>query len=535
MFSLTQARYRAMRAGLATGILLSICSLGSGVAAPEARAAAPPATALQAPAAASQARAGTLVNGSGSSYVALAMEDWTQGSSVRGVRVNYNGILGSPAGVGQYDQMQTDFAGTEAEVKSVLNNGQNSLKRGFQYVPDVAGAIAIMYNVNDRGGNKVKSLHLDQRTISRIFTGNIEFWDDPAIYGTNGGKKFALPHERIRVVYRTGRSGTTALFYDFVREAARDVYLKFQQRLKLPDRRILELPYDDVNGKFAPLAIGVGDSDAIGSLIGKPSGRWSIGYDEFGYARKHHVEAAYVKNGAGNYVQPFAQNIAEALKTALLRPDLSQELSKVYTSKRPLAYPISAYSYMMTQCSRNMGRATCAGPYGDGGKAQTLSQFMRYVACDGQVHMAQIGYSPLPPNLSQEMVNSIARMAGDRTPEKLTRSNCRNPTFFGSLGAGAVAPPDPFAGLAGGVAAATNGGKAQASAGASATPSASTTGANGLGTIGGGSGKSQGIRPVSFNGPSIPGLGVLPTLVLLATLVIPPAVMGVRRWIDAHK
>ena len=41
---------------------------------------------------------------------------------------------------------------------------------------------------------------------------------------------------------------------------------------------------------------------------------------------------------------------------------------------------------------------------------------MRYIACDGQVNMARIGYSPLPPNLSQEIANSIGRMQGTGAP-----------------------------------------------------------------------------------------------------------------------
>jgi phosphate transport system substrate-binding protein len=505
MFFMTQARHRATRTGLAAVILLSVCSLGAGVAAPEARAA-------------------TLVNGSGSTYVELAMDEWTRAIDVRGVRVNYTGT-GSPTGVSQYDQRQTDYAGTEAEVKS-LYGGRNSLPRGFQYVPDVAGAIAIMYNARDAGGNKVTTLHLDQRTISRIFTGQITKWSDPAITRSNGG--VPLPSQDIRVVYRTGNSGTTALFYDFVREAARDVYEPWRRRLNLPDRRIIFLPENSSQGgQFAPNIIGKGGSDEIASFVASSAGAWSIGYDEFGYAIKHRVPVAWVRNGAGQWVQPFAENIAEALKDADLRPDLSQELSGVYTSRRAKAYPISAYSYIMSQCLTGRGRATCAGEYSDGGKEDTLARFMRFVACEGQVNMARIGYSPLPPNLSQEMENSVARMTG-QTPRRLTAANCANPTFRGSLGAGAQSPPDPFAGLAGGVAAITSGRRGSASAGPSASASA---GAGGLGADAGGTGRQQNTRPVGFSGPGVPSLGVLPALVLLAALVLPPAVMAVRRWI----
>ena len=92
----------------------------------------------------------------------------------------------------------------------------------------------------------------------------------------------------------------------------------------------------------------------------------------------------------------------------------------MYAQPNPVAYPISAYSYLVTQCAPGGRPATCKGPYTNPGVSETLAKWMRYIACEGQVNMAQIGYSPLPPNLSQELVNSIARMKGEE-PEQLVR------------------------------------------------------------------------------------------------------------------
>jgi phosphate transport system substrate-binding protein len=55
-----------------------------------------------------------------------------------------------------------------------------------------------------------------------------------------------------------------------------------------------------------------------------------------------------------------------------------------------------------------------------------------------------MGYSPLPPNLSQEVVNSIGRMNGTGAPKRLTAANCSNPRFHGSLGSGSQSPPNPL-------------------------------------------------------------------------------------------
>src|SRR3981081_3855215 len=60
----------------------------------------------------------TQINGSGSTYVGLAMSDWQNGANSRGIPVNYS-ALGSPAGVNQYGDQAVDFAGTEAEISSL--------------------------------------------------------------------------------------------------------------------------------------------------------------------------------------------------------------------------------------------------------------------------------------------------------------------------------------------------------------------------------------------------------------------------------
>src|SRR5262249_36857774 len=157
------------------------------------------------------------------------------------------------------------------------------------------------------------------------------------------------------------------------------------------------------------------------------AGKWAIAYDEFGYAKTYGAPAAWVQNESGAYVQPYAQNISAALEAATLRPDLSQELSGVYVSTNPLAYPISAYSYIVTQCTPG-NRPPSKGTYSNGGAAETFNQWLRYIACDGQANMARIGYSPLPPNLSQEIANSIARLTG-HAAEQLNAGNCSNPRF----------------------------------------------------------------------------------------------------------
>jgi phosphate transport system substrate-binding protein len=484
-------------------------------------------TAASSPAGAAPAR----VNGSGSTYVALAMQQWVADAQTAGLSVNYL-PTGSPDGLTSYANGLTDFAGTEAEF-SALSGGVDSVPpRGFQYTPDVAGAVAIMYNVDDQAGRTVDYLHLSRETIAKIFMGYITNWDDPEITADNKG--LVLPNEPISVVYRSGQSGTTALFYDFVQHTDPTLFAQWAAKNRLPtDVRIVQL---DSSPSFAPKTIALSGSDQIAQFVGSPNGKWSITYDEFGYAVTYHVPAAWVENAAGNWVQPYAENISAALESATLRPDLSQELSGVYASTNPDAYPISAYSYIVTQCAPSADRATCHGPYSNPGIAETFAQWMRYIACDGQVNMAQIGYSPLPPNLSQEVANSVGRLEGT-PPESLNASNCSNPRFRGSLGAGAASPPDPLANVASiGGGASSNGSSSSASGGgaptqttvAGAAAEASSASARDPAALrtAGGSSTFRALSPVPYRRPGPGSASSLPLLAFVALVVIPPVVLA---------
>src|SRR5262245_54527873 len=170
------------------------------------------------------------INGSGSTYVALAMQQWVADAQTQGLSVNYL-PTGSPDGLTSFGNNLIDFAGTEAEYTALIGRGAD-VGRGYQYVPDVAGAVAVMYNADDKAGRKIDYLHLSMRTVARIFTGDISRWSDPAISADNKGLE--LPDQPITVVYRGGQSGTTALFYDFVANVAPDIYGPWTARNHLP-------------------------------------------------------------------------------------------------------------------------------------------------------------------------------------------------------------------------------------------------------------------------------------------------------------
>lgn len=467
------------------------------------------------------AQGALLMTGAGSTYAALAIQQWIGDAKRSGLNFSYN-TNGSPAGVQFYLASTIDFAATEAEIGSV-NDGNTNTSKSYQYIPDVAGATAFMYNLHDAAGRQITGLKLTRDVIAAIFTGEITSWNDPAITSQNGGVRFQ--EDTIKVVVRSERSGTTGLFYDFVQNIAPARFARFKQRQNIPDlngARVIQIPTP-----YPPNWTGIEGSDKIAQTIASSAGAGMIGYDEFGYAIAFHAQSAYVQNAAGKWVQPYAANISKALERAELNPDLTQRLGKVYTSSDPLAYPVSAYSYIMTPCAPAADRNTCKSPYYDDAKAQQMAKWLDYIACDGQVKMAQIGYSPLPTNLSQEIQNSITRMSPKTKGRQLNASNCRNPRFTGGLGAGSTGPPPPSN---------TNKKNTNPNASASANPSASNSASaanqNGsdIDSVGGGSGKWRDDKPVAYGGASPGGVSWLTAILLLLLVGIPPLVAaGVQR------
>src|SRR6185437_6674300 len=81
--------------------------------------------------------------------------------------------------------------------------------RGYAYMPDVAGGLGFMYNLQING-QRVTNLRLSGKTVADIFTNRVTFWGDPELKADN--PQLALPHLRITPVVRSDSDGATAVF-----------------------------------------------------------------------------------------------------------------------------------------------------------------------------------------------------------------------------------------------------------------------------------------------------------------------------------
>lgn len=342
-----------------------------------------------------QAATYVAIAGSGSTWSQNALDQWRRNVAHNyGMTVNFSGT-GSSAGRSDFIKGTVDFAVSEIPFQSAPEDGSapEVPPRGYAYLPIVAGGTAFMYNLKV-SGKRVTNLQLSGEVISKIFTGQITDWSDPAIAGLNPG--LALPSRAITPVVRSDGSGSTAQFTKWMSTQHPSIWTTGMTS-QFPTSRV-------------PSAKAQSGSLGVSGYVKQDYGEGSITYVEYSYAMNAGFPVARVQNASGAYVEPTATNVETALKHAKINTNtgsadyLTQILDDVYNSPEADAYPVSSYSYMIVP--------TEAGGTFSATKGYTLGEFIKYVVCDGQKQAGTLGYSPLPMNLVQAAYEQIKRIPG---------------------------------------------------------------------------------------------------------------------------
>jgi phosphate transport system substrate-binding protein len=382
---------------------------------------------LVAPALASASH--SLIQGSGSSWSANAVNQWIADVQQNGLRVVYTAV-GSAQGRKDFAYKTTDYAVSDIGylgVDPATGEEDTSMGREYVYLPIVAGGTAFPYQLKV-AGQLVRNLRLSGPSLAKIFTNQITNWSDPAITADNNGRKFpSIPI--IPVVHSEG-SGSTAQFTRWLAKRFPSMWKSF-------------------SGSSAPTEyyprkgqqIAQNGSDGVMNFVSSAAANGAISYDEYSYALGKNYPVAKIENAAGYFTAPTQYNVAVALTQAKINLDtnpshcqalgysppcyLLQNLDSVYTYTDVRTYPLSSYSYMIIPTAPDDVRMTTA-------KRQTLADYITYSICAGQAEMGPIGYSPLPINLVQASFSQEAKLkSADPNVDvsHSTVSECNNPTF----------------------------------------------------------------------------------------------------------
>jgi ABC-type phosphate transport system substrate-binding protein len=257
--------------------------------------------------------------------------------------------------------------------------------------------------------------------LSKIFTGNITSWDDPAIKKDNPGLQ--LPKRQIIPVVRSDGSGSTAQFTTWMSKKYASDWDNYCKAAGRSTPCGVTSNYPTIPGKGF---ISQPNSQGVSGYVAQKANIGTITYVEYSYALKTGFPVVKMLNKSGNYVEPTASNVAVGLLQAKINTDksspqyLTQILDGVYDNSDPRAYPLSSYSYMIVPTSTATNFTT--------DKGKTLGAFSYYFLCEGQQQADVLGYSPLPINLVKAGLAQVAKIPGvDAKTVDITK--CNNPTF----------------------------------------------------------------------------------------------------------
>jgi phosphate transport system substrate-binding protein len=260
------------------------------------------------------AYANETITGSGASYSNSMHQTCIAGYSAASTnKVTYTST-GSGTGKTQFAAGTTQFGSSDSLYSS-------DAPANFTYVPLIGGPVAIVFNVAG-----VKNVNLTPKLLDGIFTGTITKWNDAAIKKVNAAVASKLPNATIQIVYRSGNSGTTNNFGNYMKQTVGGSW-------KAADA------WADASGKT--LGTGAGTSAVIITTVQGLAN--SIGYVDLADALTAGLNFAAVQNAAGQYVKPSVASSARFLATQTV--STSGEVVFDYKKKVTGGYNLSLISY----------------------------------------------------------------------------------------------------------------------------------------------------------------------------------------------
>ena len=361
------------------------------------------------------------ISGEGSSWSANAIDAMRVNVRQFGITVDYN-PSGSSAGRKNFLNGTVDFAASDIPFQFAPEDGsppENPTPGSYAYIPVTAGGTAFMYNLVING-QRVTNLRLSGENVSKIFTGVIKQWNDPAIVADNPG--LTMPARAIVPIVRSDGSGATAQFTLWMIAKHKPIWDAYCQASGKAPRCGSTSFYPTPPG-------GIAQSGDIGvaAYVSQGFAEGAIGYVNYSYALNVQFPVVKVLNAAGYYTEPTPENVAVSLLQAKINNDesnpatfLTQDLDGVYNDADPRNYQLSSYSYFILP--------TKVGGQFNEAKGRTLAAFTYYAMCQAQQQSASLGYSPLPVNLVTASLDQIAKIPGAEV-QNINVQSCDNPTF----------------------------------------------------------------------------------------------------------
>jgi phosphate transport system substrate-binding protein len=281
------------------------------------------------------------------------------------VTVGYESV-GSGAGVKQFIAETVDFGATDAALKDDEKSKVPTKRGKAIQIPSTGLFVVFAYNLDG-----VDNLKLSRESFCGIVDGTIATWDDAKIAKDNAGA--TLPKEPITFVSRSDGSGTTSIFTKHIEKACPN--------------------WKGGSGKSVdwPKSIGAKGNEGVTTQIQQTKG--AIGYTEYSYAKETKLKMATLQNKAGDFVTPTPETAALAMTGVTMPEDFGLSIPDPETKG---AYPIVSLTWLLMYEN-----------YPDAAKVEALKGFVKWAAKDGKAAVVELGYIPLPEEVSAKALVAI--------------------------------------------------------------------------------------------------------------------------------
>lgn len=270
--------------------------------------------------------------------------------------------VGSLAGTLRVQARAVDFGVSDMPMRS-----EELQTLGLVQFPIVMGGVVVAVNIE---GIRSGELRLTGPLLAEVFLGRVRRWSDPSIKEVN--PSLNLPDAPIAVVRRSDGSGTTFNFTDYLSKVSPD----WKQKVGA--------------GLLVQWPTGTASKGNEGVAERVKATRNSIGYVEFAQAALSKLDHALVQNRAGAFVKPDSTGFQAAAAAA--QWNRTRDFYVLLTdAPGRTAYPIAATVFVLMRKDASPARTSA-----------TL-EFFRWSLEQGSRTASQLGYVPLPADLSRQV------------------------------------------------------------------------------------------------------------------------------------
>jgi len=312
------------------------------------------------------------IRGAGATFPAPLYNKWIKEykRTHPAIEISYDAV-GSGEGIKRFIAGEVDFGASDA----AMNDAQmTQVNRGVQLIPATAGIIVLAYNLPGIEG----TLKLPRDVYVDIFSAKIKKWNDPRI--TTANPLLNLPNTNIAIVTRVESSGTTYAFTNHLS------VISDEWRDRGPGvGKAIDWPGNSMSAR---------GNEGVAARIKLSEG--SIGYVEYGYAKRARLSMAWLQNHAGQMIAPSLESGRMTLVNT--EKDMPENLRMFMPDPQGVdSYPIVTYSWLILHKQ-----------YPDNGnKRNQLKEFVNWGLTTGQDYSNELGYIKLSSSIIQRSTHSV--------------------------------------------------------------------------------------------------------------------------------